>query len=90
MPGKVIAGHAKYENNCNECHDVANKSKQNELCLDCHKLVNKDRKKRLSMNEFLTEPHGFITLPFKSQIGFFFIRDIPCLSVVNLLLSFYP
>lgn len=42
MPGKVIQGHAKYENKCESCHDVADKEKQSTLCLDCHELVAKD------------------------------------------------
>ncbi|MCW9013616.1 MAG: cytochrome C [Gammaproteobacteria bacterium] len=42
MPGKVIQGHAKYENDCNKCHEILNKDSQNSLCLDCHKDVNKD------------------------------------------------
>lgn len=42
MPGKVISGHAKYENDCNKCHEVLNKGNQNTLCLDCHEKVKKD------------------------------------------------
>jgi len=46
MPGKVIQGHSKYENNCNKCHDTSDKDKQTVLCLDCHDLVDKDIKKK--------------------------------------------
>lgn len=42
MPGKVIAGHAKYEEDCNQCHKVFKKEDQSQLCLDCHKDVAKD------------------------------------------------
>jgi hypothetical protein len=39
MPGKVVAGHAKYEQKCANCHVKFNKAAQDELCLDCHKEV---------------------------------------------------
>lgn len=42
MPGKVITGHAKYENECAKCHDVLEKNKQRTLCLDCHEDVQSD------------------------------------------------
>lgn len=42
MPGPVIEGHAKYEQECSKCHDVLDKSNQKRLCLDCHKDINKD------------------------------------------------
>lgn len=42
MPGKVIAGHADLEDNCQNCHVRFNKAGQNVLCLDCHKDVAKD------------------------------------------------
>ncbi|MEP7181683.1 MAG: cytochrome C [Betaproteobacteria bacterium] len=37
MPGKVIAGHAKLEQDCAKCHVKFNKAAQDGLCLDCHK-----------------------------------------------------
>ena len=37
MPGKVIEGHAKYEQECEKCHKRFDKDAQNGLCLDCHK-----------------------------------------------------
>lgn len=37
MPGKVIEGHAKYEEECKNCHKRFDKSAQTGLCLDCHK-----------------------------------------------------
>lgn len=42
MPGKVIQGHAKYEEECKNCHKRFDKSAQNQLCMDCHKEVGKD------------------------------------------------
>jgi hypothetical protein len=39
MPGKVIAGHAKYEQDCGECHVRFDRAAQPRLCLDCHKDV---------------------------------------------------
>ncbi len=42
MPGKVIAGHAKYETECANCHVKFNKAAQDGLCLDCHKEVAHD------------------------------------------------
>jgi Cytochrome c7 and related cytochrome c len=42
MPGPVIKGHAKFENECSKCHSLFEKRGQNKLCLDCHKEVAKD------------------------------------------------
>jgi len=39
MPGPVIQGHAKYEQECKKCHTRFKKSQQRTLCLDCHKKV---------------------------------------------------
>lgn len=41
-PGKLIAGHAKLEGKCTECHVRFNKAAQTGLCLDCHKDVARD------------------------------------------------
>jgi hypothetical protein len=37
MPGPVIEGHAKYEDECRNCHVPFSRTAQNELCLACHK-----------------------------------------------------
>ncbi len=37
MPGAVITGHAKYEQQCDKCHKRFDKEAQTRLCLDCHK-----------------------------------------------------
>lgn len=42
MPGKVIAGHAQFEQDCAKCHDRANRDRQPELCMSCHKDVGAD------------------------------------------------
>ncbi len=42
MPGKVIQGHLKWEDNCQKCHKRFDKEGQNQLCKDCHKDINKD------------------------------------------------
>jgi len=42
MPGEVIEGHAKYEHDCNNCHQRFDKAAQIRLCLDCHKDVAAD------------------------------------------------
>ena len=49
MPGEVIKGHAKEEENCEKCHKKFDKAAQSTLCADCHKEVGKD----------LTEKKGF-------------------------------
>lgn len=36
MPGSVVAGHAKYEQQCDKCHKRFDKAAQSRLCLDCH------------------------------------------------------
>jgi len=42
MPGDVISGHAKEEENCEKCHKQFDKGAQSQLCADCHKQVGKD------------------------------------------------
>lgn len=46
MPGKVIAGHAKYEDECGKCHKSFSKGSQNHLCRDCHEEVDADIKQQ--------------------------------------------
>jgi hypothetical protein len=45
MPGELIRGHAKYEKECERCHEPFSKTSQKKLCLDCHKDVNVDIRK---------------------------------------------
>ena len=42
MPGQVIEGHAKYEEECNRCHKSFSKESQNRMCRDCHENVDAD------------------------------------------------
>jgi hypothetical protein len=42
MPGAVIAGHAKFEQECSRCHDRADRHAQAALCRGCHEPVAKD------------------------------------------------
>jgi hypothetical protein len=42
IPGKVIQGHAKYEDECEKCHVKFDKAGQKRVCLDCHKEQAKD------------------------------------------------
>jgi hypothetical protein len=42
MPGKVIQGHAKWEDDCQKCHKPFDKAAQSQLCKDCHKETAKD------------------------------------------------
>jgi hypothetical protein len=42
MPGDLIQGHAKEEDNCEKCHKKFDKGAQSRLCADCHKDVGKD------------------------------------------------
>jgi len=46
MPGPVIRGHAKLEQDCASCHVKFDKSAQDRLCLDCHKPVARDVRER--------------------------------------------
>jgi hypothetical protein len=42
MPGKLIAAHAQYEEECTQCHDRRDRSRQPQLCLACHKDIAAD------------------------------------------------
>ncbi|THJ11764.1 MAG: cytochrome C [Nitrospira sp. CG24C] len=48
MPGQVIQGHAKWEEDCAKCHKRFDKAAQTRLCQDCHKDIREDidRKQR--------------------------------------------
>jgi hypothetical protein len=41
-PGRVIAAHAKWEDDCAKCHVRFDKAAQDRLCLDCHKPIGAD------------------------------------------------
>ena len=42
MPGKLTSAHAKYEEQCSQCHDRSDRKRQTRLCLDCHKDISAD------------------------------------------------
>lgn len=41
-PGKLIQGHAKWEDDCKQCHVKFDRKAQDGLCMDCHKSVGAD------------------------------------------------
>ena len=50
MPGEVIEGHAKFELDCDQCHQRFDKAAQTRLCLGCHKNVAADVRKRTRLH----------------------------------------
>lgn len=46
LPGDLVSGHAKFQDNCKKCHLRFDKTGQRQLCLDCHKLVRADVEKK--------------------------------------------
>lgn len=46
MPGQLIEGHAKYEKDCNNCHEPFSKSSQTKLCAACHKDIAADQQQK--------------------------------------------
>jgi len=55
MPGQVIQGHAKYEEECSNCHERGNPAGQVRLCLSCHKEVAADVKGKQHFHGHLVE-----------------------------------
>jgi len=49
-PGKVIQGHAKYEDDCRSCHLPFDRAAQDRLCMDCHKDVGQDVRDKQGMH----------------------------------------
>jgi hypothetical protein len=45
-PGDVIAGHAKWEDDCAQCHVRFDRAAQDRLCMACHKDVGQDMRDR--------------------------------------------
>ncbi len=46
MPGDLIQGHAKYEDECEKCHESYEQVSQPKLCRDCHDKVDEDIKQK--------------------------------------------
>lgn len=55
MPGELIAGHAKYEEECANCHQRFDKSAQTRLCMDCHKDIGNDVRNKKRLHGKLTD-----------------------------------
>jgi len=49
-PGKLIQGHVKLENKCDECHVKFDRNKQSTLCAACHKEVGADIKNKVGFH----------------------------------------
>ncbi|MFO1271916.1 MAG: cytochrome C [Rubrivivax sp.] len=45
-PGLVIQGHAKYEQECKNCHVPFERGAQDRLCADCHKEIGQDLREK--------------------------------------------
>ncbi len=58
MPGEVIQGHAKYEEECSRCHEPFSKTSQRLLCLSCHKELNEDINKGMGFHGRNPEIHN--------------------------------
>jgi hypothetical protein len=55
MPGKLIQGHAKYEEQCDKCHESFSKKSQRRLCLDCHKEIAADVRNKHGLHGLVKE-----------------------------------
>ena len=55
MPGELTKAHAKYENDCKNCHAKFDKNLQTALCLDCHKETNKDVSSKAGLHGHLED-----------------------------------
>ena len=55
MPGQVIQGHAKWEDDCTKCHKRFDKTAQTRLCQECHKDVREDIDRKQRFHGRLTE-----------------------------------
>jgi len=42
MPGKLIEGHAKFEDRCEDCHENFSQAAQSKLCRHCHQEIDLD------------------------------------------------
>jgi Cytochrome c7 and related cytochrome c len=43
LPGPLVEGHARFENDCGKCHEPFTRKSQTNLCLACHKDIAADR-----------------------------------------------
>ena len=55
-PGKLMQGHAKYEDDCKQCHVKLDRKAQDALCMDCHKPVGADVRGKTGFHGRLEQP----------------------------------
>ena len=55
-PGKLIQGHAKYEDDCKQCHVKLDRKAQDGLCMACHKDVGADVRGKTGYHGRTNEP----------------------------------
>ena len=49
-PGKVIEGHAKWEDDCKQCHIRFDRNAQDRLCMACHEKVGQDVRDKVGLH----------------------------------------
>lgn len=57
-PGDVIAGHAKWEDECSQCHVRFDRAAQDRLCMACHKDVGQDMRDKRGYHGRLRQASG--------------------------------
>ena len=55
-PGPLIQGHAKYEDDCKQCHVKLDRQAQNGLCMACHTAVGADVRNKKGFHGRLNAP----------------------------------
>ncbi len=55
-PGKLSQAHAKYEDDCKQCHVKLDRKAQDGLCMDCHKPVGADVRGKTGFHGHLDQP----------------------------------
>jgi len=55
-PGKLSQAHAKYEDDCKQCHVKLDRKAQDGLCMDCHKPIGADVRGKTGMHGHLDAP----------------------------------
>jgi hypothetical protein len=61
MPGPVAKAHAKYEDDCKQCHDRTDKDRQTVLCAECHKDIAADLKLKRGFHGHALKPGAACT-----------------------------
>ena len=55
-PGKLMQDHAKYEDDCKQCHVRLDRKAQDGLCMTCHKEVGEDVRGKAGFHGRLEQP----------------------------------